>query len=741
MGKPIGSRVAARSGVGFLMLVLLLAPAALAKDATPRVLLLFSHDRLLPANAELEEGFREGIGRHRDEVEIFAEFLDVVRFPERSHAESMTRYLRERYAGQPPDVVVAIGPQSIGFLAGHREQLFPGTPGVIAGFTNRDLIAAEPITEVAGRPMVWTIEPILDEIPKCRSDIRRLHLIAGAAPFDQQRLQDALKVCEATDSGLAVTTSVGEELSSLHDAVARLPRNTLVVYLSYFLTPGGATTVPREVGSELAASASVPVIGLFDTYFGDGITGVCAASFRDEGIAAADLVSRILAGEAPDSIGILPPAEPRFVFDARQLKRWNWDPDVLPAGSIVRHRTPGLWEQHRGAVLGSLAVLLVQSSLIGGLVVTKRRQTRMAQALRRSEARFAGIFAGSPSAVAIVRQSDGRTVEVNPAWESTTGIPRADSIGRTPLELGFVIEGDSEQRFTEFLKSGKPLRNYEQAFRAPDHRMLTLSLATELVELHGEPCYVVMAEDVTGVREATEARRQLSRASRLAQLGEMTAAISHEVNQPLAAILSNTEAAEMLMAQDAPPIDEVRQILSDIRRDDLRASEVIQRVRALVTRKETHFEPIAIGDLLRHSVELIAHEVKRRGVAVEFDIVPGLPPVTGDRGQLEQAFLNLIFNAMEAMAETPVARRQITVSAVVESADRLRITVGDRGTGIDDGNLGKIFDSFFSTKEGGMGLGLALVHSIAELHGGRIGAENNASGGADFHLTLPLQRS
>ena len=185
----------------------------------------------------------------------------------------------------------------------------------------------------------------------------------------------------------------------------------------------------------------------------------------------------------------------------------------------------------------------------------------------------------------------------------------------------------------------------------------------------------------------------------------------------------------------------MRNILADIRRDDLRASEVIQRVRALVNRQEARFETFDVEPLVRRTAEFIAQESKQRGVEITFDIKPGIPPLVADRGQLEQALLNLLLNAMDAMEGTPVARRKIDLRAGLDGTKQIRITVSDRGTGIDPGNGPRLFDSFFSTKEGGMGLGLALVHSIAELHGGSAMAENNASGGADFHLLLPLPRS
>ncbi len=379
--------------------------------------------------------------------------------------------------------------------------------------------------------------------------------------------------------------------------------------------------------------------------------------------------------------------------------------------------------------------------MIAGLVVARTRQKRAEKELRLSEARFSGVFRGSPAAISIIRQSDGRIVDVNPGWEATTGVPRADAVGRTPIETGMLIDGDTENRFHQFLESGKPLQDYEQVLRTPDGRTRWLSLSTELITLHDEPCYVVVAKDVTEHREGEEARRQLTHTSRLAMLGEMTASIAHEVNQPLGAILSNTDAAEMLLEQPAPSLGEVRQILSDIRRDDLRASAVIKRVRALVGRREVRRVPLDLNGVLLETLKLVTHDAHRRGVSLIHELADDLPEIHADAVQVEQVLLNLLFNAMDAMKDTPLASRRLVVRSSRKTGDSVEASVEDSGHGIPPEELGRIFDSFFTTKEGGMGLGLALARSIAEAHGGYLSAENNASTGATFHLILPVNFS
>jgi signal transduction histidine kinase len=232
-------------------------------------------------------------------------------------------------------------------------------------------------------------------------------------------------------------------------------------------------------------------------------------------------------------------------------------------------------------------------------------------------------------------------------------------------------------------------------------------------------------------------RVELAHAGRLATVGELTASIAHEVNQPLGAILANVDAADMLLESGDSRLDEVREILADIRKDDLRASEVIQRLRRLLAKHEMAREFLDVNETVTEVLRLLAAEARRR----EIDLVTGfdaaLPKILGDRVHLQQVLLNLIVNAMDAMADTPVHLRRVLVRTSARPDGAVEVAVSDQGHGIGPERLPKLFDSFFTTKERGMGLGLSIARSIVEAHGGRIWAEANSAGGATFRFTLP----
>ncbi|MET0655162.1 MAG: ATP-binding protein [Pseudoxanthomonas sp.] len=242
-------------------------------------------------------------------------------------------------------------------------------------------------------------------------------------------------------------------------------------------------------------------------------------------------------------------------------------------------------------------------------------------------------------------------------------------------------------------------------------------------------------EYVSGVAEARVSlqrqRQEIAHASRLSIVGELTASIAHEINQPLGAILSNADAGEILLESGDGSLDEVRRILGDIRRDGLRASDVIRHVRALVQKRE--FEPVKVdaNALVSSVAALLKPEASRRRMTIA--VAPSLRALylLGDPGLLEQVLINLVLNAMDALETiaSPEAKYDahapVTMEVAVSDHDEVEISVADAGPGIPPERLAHLFDSFYTSKEHGMGLGLSIARSIVEKHGGRIVAQNN----------------
>jgi C4-dicarboxylate-specific signal transduction histidine kinase len=225
---------------------------------------------------------------------------------------------------------------------------------------------------------------------------------------------------------------------------------------------------------------------------------------------------------------------------------------------------------------------------------------------------------------------------------------------------------------------------------------------------------------------------------RVATMGMLTAAIAHEINQPLAAILSNSQAALRFLKAKQPDLQQVHEALEDIVSDDKRAAEVIQRLRMMLRKEELKFEPLDINRVIQEIVELIQSEIIMVNASVAMDLEAELPPVYGDRIQIQQVILNLLVNALDALKGQPEKNREVRLSTRIGEAGNILVSVTDSGPGIEDQKLETIFEAFHTTKTKGMGMGLPISKSIVEQHDGRIWASNNPEGGTEFDFILPI---
>jgi len=237
--------------------------------------------------------------------------------------------------------------------------------------------------------------------------------------------------------------------------------------------------------------------------------------------------------------------------------------------------------------------------------------------------------------------------------------------------------------------------------------------------------------------ETHQLREELAHSSRVSTMGQLASGLAHELGQPLGAILRNAEAAEMLIEEQPPDLEEIRAILSDIRQDDQRAVGVIDRVRTLVRRRSVERTALSVEDLLREVATLTRFNLDHGEVQLSLDVSPDLPPVCGDRVQLQQVLLNLFLNGIAAMSQQPPKMRRLSVQARTGEGRTVKVSVLDSGPGIPGDSLARVFEPFYSTKPEGMGMGLAVSKTIIEAHQGRIWAENYPGGGACLSFTLP----
>jgi len=237
--------------------------------------------------------------------------------------------------------------------------------------------------------------------------------------------------------------------------------------------------------------------------------------------------------------------------------------------------------------------------------------------------------------------------------------------------------------------------------------------------------------------EARSRLSELAHVGRQAMAGELSSSIAHELNQPLGAILTNAETAELILNSPHPDLAELREILADIRRDDQRASDVISRMRNFLKRTPFESKDLDLNDIMREAFAFLAVQASDRNVALYYEASSKALPIRGDAVQLQQVILNIVVNSMEAMLAMPSGRAVIG-HAELHGGTSAMVSISDAGPGIPPEKLSEVFDPFFTTKKDGMGVGLSIARTIIQIHKGRIWAENHPEGGAVFHLSLPL---
>lgn len=335
----------------------------------------------------------------------------------------------------------------------------------------------------------------------------------------------------------------------------------------------------------------------------------------------------------------------------------------------------------------------------------------------------------------------GRLRDANDAAVKLFGLPSRTDLLTSGLMPFFTPRGEQVLgTIFSALAAGERLVEKETEFHAADGRIVEVVLRVTLPPDHDSWSRVLlMAIDVTERNEAqarlTRTLAELAHASRVSMLGQLAASIAHEVNQPLAAIVTYGRSGKRWLAREAPDAREVADCLEHVISNGSRAADVIGRIRSLARNATPPAEALALRELVEETITLVQREAQGTAVAIHLDAADSLPDAFGDKVQVQQVLMNLLMNAIQAMADIDVDRRELTVEvAGIDHA--LRVAVHDRGPGIAD--PAKVFNPFFTTKADGMGMGLSICQSIIEAHGGRISADNNPGGGATFAFTLPL---
>ncbi len=374
--------------------------------------------------------------------------------------------------------------------------------------------------------------------------------------------------------------------------------------------------------------------------------------------------------------------------------------------------------------------------------VLRRRATEAT--LRASEERWRSMFEASAVGIAVIDQQN-HFAAANEAFQKMVGYTSEELQSLGPLDITHEEDRKATQEMIEDVQSGKRQDCHtEKRYCRKDGKVIWVRVSTARAldsssALQGIPAII---EDITERKRAEvawhDAREALSRATRLTVMGELSASIAHEINQPLAAIITNGHACERFLTFSPPDLDEVKDAVGEIVRDGRRASEVLKRIRAMSKNSAPQRGQVDVNHAIAEVLALTRDELLRHRVSVQTDLHSNLPTIMADRVQLQQVVLNLVMNGIDAMRAVADRSRILTVRSLLSDRGNIAVNVADSGIGLDPANRERIFDTFFTTKPEGMGMGLAISNTIIEAHRGRLWAESGSPFGAVFAFTLPL---
>ena len=583
------------------------------EDRSPvRALLLHQHGSNRLFRPGFDAAFVDELRKVRGVTfDLYTETLDTERFPGPDQARLAGDFIRRKYAGRPPDVIVAVGDDALDFAQSNADVF--GHPPVVAltPILGR-LQSADNVTGLQGALSYGGTVDLAQTLFPATS---RVVIVDGVRENPGDTEKEVRRQIGQRRRSFDVDYYSDLPLADLLNRVKQLPANSIVFVIRQTMRDRDQDMDSVQSLEDIARAANAPVFHMTELGLGLGIVGGDMWRFETDARRLAALAGRVALGTPPRDL------PPQFVtaapmLDWRQLQRWHVPESRIPDGAIVLFRPAAPPGVNRTLVVAGLVILGVQLALIVGLLLERKWR-------RRAEA------------------------------------------------------------------------------------------------------------------DARRTHDELAHLARVASMGEMAASLAHELHQPLGAIMNNAQVAIDLASAGFEKREELKEILQDIVDDDRRAGEIIGRVRELVTKRVSHRTRVSMSDILQSVADLLAREAGARQISLEAADSTDPLLVSGDRVQLQQVALNLLRNALDATAAGPAAARRVSVSTAASGAHLVHVVVADTGPGLAAGTERRLFEAFYTTKTGGMGMGLSIARSIVESHGGKIWAVNGPDGGAEFHFTIP----
>ena len=710
------------------------------------VLLLHSYHQGRLWTDKISEGIQSKFQENGIEGEFYTEYMDTKRFfdgMEGQFVQNLRNTYEAKYHSIDLDVIISSDDNAFQFLLKYRHILFPGVPVVFCGvnhFTD-EMLADHP--DVTGVLETLDREATIELGIELHPETRHIAFITDTTTTGRgnRRILENWADQERERISPIFIDKKGHGLShvELITALKDLPKDSIVYFSDFNLYKDGTYVYQRGLLEELSKKIEQPIYSPYSILFGAGIVGGKLNEGFYQGQVAAAMAARILQGEAVVSVPVQKKSPNKFVFDYRQLHRFNLSQKELPEGSLVFYEPVTFYFKYKRYVRLSIVFVGLQTVAIILLLANIRRRKTAESDLLDSEQRFRGIFEQAAVGIALLAL-DGRWLRVNQKLCNIVGYSKDEMMQRTYQSITHPDDLEADLQHVEQMLAGEiQTFSLENRYIRKDLSHVWINLTVSLVqdETTGVPKYLItIIEDISN-RKKTEkdlkkSNEQLRHAEKLSAIGKLSASIAHEFNNPLAGIQSVIEGVKrniVLNEQDQKLIDlallecdRVKNLIKNLQ-DFNRASSGVKQT-------------VDIHTLLDDMLLMVKKEFQNSHISIKREYALELPKVQVVTDQLKQVFLNLLTNAKDAIVDNS---GKVTISTEMLN-DTIAVRIKDTGSGIAQDDLAYIFEPFFTTKSAvkGTGLGLSVSYGIIKGHGGEILVDSAPGKETTFSVILPV---
>jgi PAS domain S-box-containing protein len=750
-------------------------PVPNAVISKKKLLVLHSYYKGFEWTDLIDQGIGDALHDHANDISIYTEYMDLKRFPEDPHIESLRRVFRIKYSKTRFDAILCTDDHAFQFLLQFRDELFPGTPVIFCGVNDFDPSMLKGHSSFTGVVEKIDIRGTLDIALRLHPDTKRVAVIVDTTPTGVGTLREVRSVAPSFSQAVRFDIYDNIAMSNLIQEVGRFTKGTLILLLNFNRDIIGNNFSHWETIELLHGVSAVPIFSVWDFFTGRGIVGGVITSGIDQGRVSGHQALRILQGEKAADIPIETELPRRIIFDYKQMKRFGIKQEELPADSVIIN-LPGTFYRINKTIIWTLGGLLIFLSittvvLILSILQRKRAQKALFEARKElllSNEKLSMILDSLPIIPFTCDPSNHTVTYVSPVIERITGYPPSSFMEEPGFWFDRVHPADRDRltaALFQFDAEGRQHHKYR--FLCADSSYLWFYDIRHLVEHTDQDVSMIVGtwQDVTKEQilqeEADFRLQQLIQADKLASLGEVVAGVAHEINNPNSFISYNIpllrESWDFFRSvirdyslrhpqwrcNGVPGEElcrEMDEILDDISASSQRINQVVSDLKDFAKiDTDSDGRQIQINEVVKKALNIVGAQIRKSFVEYTVHMAPELPPIQGRFTKLEQVVTNLVVNASQAVPEGKRSVFSIRTERV-ESLRCVAIHVQDSGTGIPPGIGDRIFAPFFTTRsqQGGTGLGLSVSRRLVEDHHGSLRYVSRAGVGTRFSVFLPL---